>query len=141
MPNGFTGSRDNWNEAQAALEVVDALIPECFHDRKIVIIENAHEWPSREIEWMEKGLKRKIQVYPSTEDSRAYNVWLCASTKAEGVLLWKREFLRENASWETLLKEIREVLMQAVGIVESWMFEDLTCAPVPRTGSHDTKIS
>src|SRR5713101_642494 len=120
MPNGFADSQESWNDAQAALSVVDTVIPECFRNRKFTIVKNYHEWPSRAIEWMDKGLKRKVQVYLSTESERSYNVWLCVSTRTGGQLLWKREFLRENTPWATLSREIREVLVEAAGIVGSW---------------------
>jgi hypothetical protein len=94
MPNGFTGSQEEWERLEAPLRAVDGLLETYAARHGLSLRKNYHNWPERSL-LREAGVRRLIQIYLG-EEKKSWNLWICASRTVEGRRYWKRALLLEQ---------------------------------------------
>jgi hypothetical protein len=62
MPNGFYGSKEEWERMVAPLRELDAGIDAFAAPRGLEVVQNYHGMPNRMIAWTEAGIRRVIQI-------------------------------------------------------------------------------
>ena len=125
MPNGFHGSKEQWERLEAPLPTIDNNLRSFAHSKNLDIDKNYHNWPSRSLEWENKGIKRKIQIYLENQNQKTYNLWLCAYRDKDNTRYWKNEFLKKNVLFSEISGNIEELLKKSFSTVESWTEKDL----------------
>ena len=127
MPNGFHGSRAQWERLEAPLRALDGEL-ETFSQRYgIALSRNQRNWPDRSLVWG-APVRRLIQIYLADVERVTYDVWLCASEDRGNKRYWKRRFLRERAQASDISAEITELLERGRALLESWDGEALEFA-------------
>lgn len=62
MPNGFYGSKEEWERMVAPLRELDAGIDAFAAERGLEVVQNYHNMPNRMLMWTKGGIRRVIQI-------------------------------------------------------------------------------
>jgi hypothetical protein len=127
MPNGFSGTDDEWERMEAPLKAVEDVLAEFATAHGMQMTKNYHGWPERSLTWG-TGIRKLIQLYAAESDKPTFNIWPCASQDRGLSRFWKREFLIEKKPFETFAVRLPELLEEARIKVNSWTEEQLEFA-------------
>lgn len=72
MPNGFHGTKEEWDRMEAPLLEVDDVIGEFAQSKGLSLDSNYHNMPNRRLMWNKGGITRVIQVSVKDEDMTIY---------------------------------------------------------------------
>ena len=72
MPNGFHGTKEEWDRIEAPLLGVDELISEFARSQGLNLDSNYHNMPNRRVMWNKGGIIRVIQISVKDEDMTTY---------------------------------------------------------------------
>ena len=72
MPNGFHGTKEEWDRLQAPLREVDEVIGEFARVHDLDVDANYHNMPSRRLIWHTREITHVIQVSLNDEDMTMY---------------------------------------------------------------------
>lgn len=125
MPNGFHGSEKKWEALESPLPEIDAALELFSQSKNLNINKNYHNWPNRSLSWESQGINRKIEIYLETGNPKTYNICLYSWQDKDGNRYWKKEFLKEKATFSEILNNLQNLLKESYTIVESWSENDL----------------
>jgi hypothetical protein len=124
MPNGFHGSREDWDRLEAPLRRVDAELDAFAGRHGMALTKNHHSWPERSLTWVD-GVERKIQVLLQDAAALTYNVWVVAwEDRADG-RYWKRKAIANGLPEPELHAKLAELLEAGRAALAEWAVEDL----------------
>jgi hypothetical protein len=127
MPNGFSGTDEEWKRMEAPLLMVEDVLAEFARTHGMQITKNYHEWPERSLTWG-NDIRRLIQLYVAESDRPTFNLWLCASQDRGSSRFWKRDFLVEKKPLETFAAQLPVLLEKARNTLNSWTEQQLEFA-------------
>ena len=127
MPNGFSGTNEEWERMEAPLLAVENVLADFAATNGMQITKNYHEWPERSLTWGTR-IRRLIQLYAAESDQPTFNLWLCASQDRGLSRFWKREFLVEKKPLEAFAPGLLQLLEEARSKLDSWTEEELEFA-------------
>lgn len=119
MPNGFHGSKAQWERIESPLRVLDEGLESFSKQYGIRVTRNTRNWPDRSLIWGEP-IRRLIQIYLADEEHLTYHFWLCASEDRGDKRYWKHQFLKEEASASEISGELGNLLERGRTLLESW---------------------
>ena len=124
MPNGFHGSREDWQSLIAPLEVLDPMLKIFAASHSVKIERNERNWPDRTIRW-DSPISRLIQIYLDGDNEGKWCLWICASEDREDGRFWKRRTLKKSVPIAELESGLDDLLSEAWDEVSSWSADDL----------------
>ena len=83
VPNGFYGSQNEWEELEAPLKKLDALLEAYALAEGMTLSKNHRNWPERSLRWG-KDVVRLMQLYLDDEKTKTYSFWICAHQDSGG---------------------------------------------------------
>ena len=125
MPNGFVGSKEEWERLIAPLRHIDEPVAAFARRHGLAVTRNDHGHPERSLRWEEDGLEKLVQIYLDDGARGLYTVWACASTPGGGPRRWKRRFLRRRVPWDEIRDHIDELLAEGYRDASAWGAGDL----------------
>jgi len=128
VPNGFTGSQEDWVCLEAPLQGIDEALSAFARSAGLTVTSNYHNWPSRSLQWSSHGLSRLIQIYLTKPETGTYDLWICASEDREHGRFWKQKHLRSAARLEDIKADLADLLREAYETVEAWKSNELEFA-------------
>ena len=87
MPNGFHGTKEEWDRLEAPLREVDEVIREFARVQDLDVDANYHNMPNRRLMWNKGGITCVIQVSVNDEDMTiyvAYYAWQDRNNMRQG---------------------------------------------------------
>jgi hypothetical protein len=127
MPNGFHGSKAQWERIESPLRALDGELDAFSARYGIPLSRNQRNWPDRSLTWGEP-VRRLIQIYLADEEQLTYNVWLCASEDRGNKRYWKRQFLKEKVPASEIADCLKELLERGRALLETWDSDTLEFA-------------
>lgn len=125
MPNGFHGSREDWERMEAPLLEIDELLAQFASGRNMQVVKNYHNWPQRQIDWTSNGIDRSLYILLANESKMTFHVAVVASKDQNGERYLKDHWLRKEASWDEVRDNLAQLLQDGVTLLESWSGKDL----------------
>jgi hypothetical protein len=127
VPNGFYGSQNEWEELEAPLKKLDALLEAYALAEGMTLSKNHRNWPERSLRWGE-DVVRLMQLYLDDEKTKTYSFWICAHQDRGGERLWKHAFLKQGVPSSEIDASLSRLLEEGRVILASWSLEDLDFA-------------
>jgi hypothetical protein len=135
MPNGFHGSKAEWERIEAPLQKLDPHLGAFSQRYGIALARNDRDWPDRSLKWGDR-IRKVIAIYLEPDADLKYSVCFSALEDRRNKRYWKREFPRRAVPIENIEAEMPGMLEQGRILVESWTSEQLEFAtrlsPFPR---------
>lgn len=125
MPNGFHGSREDWERITAPLREIDAMWDAFAERHGCAVTRDGRSWPERSLRWQSGGVERRIQVYLADERELTFSFGLQAWSDRDGKRYVRNERLYEGEPWLRLRDAIEARLEEAYQQAASWSFGDL----------------
>jgi hypothetical protein len=125
MPNGFHGSREEWDRMEAPLLALDESLSEFASGRNLQVIKNYHNWPQREIRWTSSGIRRTISILLASESKMTLHVAVVAAKDKDDDRYLKDYWLKKEASWDEVRNNLQQLLEDGFTLLESWSEKDL----------------
>lgn len=127
MPNGFHGSKAEWERVEAPLRALDRDL-EVFSKRHgIPLSRNGRNWPDRSLVWG-SPVRRLIQIFLADEKDMTYNVWICASEDRDNKRYWRQQLLKSGVAVTEIAAELADLLERGRTLLESWDSDSLEFA-------------
>ena len=127
MPNGFHGSKTQWETLELPLRALDGVLGDFAGRYGMTLSSNSRNWPDRSLVWGD-SIRRLIQIYLVDEERVTYSVWLCASEDRGSSRYWRRELLRDSVPIGEIAVDLPELLERGRLLLESWTSETLEFA-------------
>jgi len=127
MPNGFYGSKADWERVEAPLHALDNDLEVFSKRHSIPLSRNGRNWPDRSLVWG-SPVRRLIQIFLADEKDLTYNVWICASEDRDNKRYWKQELLRSAVAVTEIEAELADLLERGRALLESWDSDSLEFA-------------
>jgi hypothetical protein len=124
MPNGFHGSREDWERMESPLLEIDESLKDFAQAHTMELSLNYHAWPSRRLTWG-VDIHRLIEISLEDEREMTFNFWICAWKDGRRKRYWKNAYLREGAPFPEIKEELRQLLQEGIETLESWHKKDL----------------
>jgi hypothetical protein len=124
MPNGFQGSLEEWQQMEAPFLEIDDLLEEFAAAHNLKLTKNYHNWPRRELAWINEGIHRTISILEG-DKPETYNMSISAFQDSEDQRYHAYRWLKERVSWPEIVDNLRNSLEGAFVTLESWTSEDL----------------
>ena len=124
MPNGFHGSREEWERMESPLLEIDESLKDFAQAHTMELSLNYHAWPSRRLTWV-KDIHRLIEISLEDEREMTFSFWICAWRDSHRKRYWKKAYLREGAPLPEIKKELKQLLDEGIETLESWHKKDL----------------
>jgi len=124
MPNGYHGSREEWDRLEAPLCRVDAELRAFAERNGLTLTKNDHGWPERSLTWVD-GVERKLQVLLADESARTYNVWAVAWEDRPDGRFWKRAAIANGLTEAELCERLGALLAAGHAALAAWKLADL----------------
>jgi len=128
MPNGFYGSKHDWDRMEAPFLRIDAALDSFSTLHHLTRRANYHNWPERSLIWSSDGIERFIQIYLEDEKILTANFWICASEDRGSERFWKRQFLRKAVPIDEIERDLTQLLSYAKETLDTWSGTDLEFA-------------
>jgi len=127
MPNGFHGTKADWERVEAPLRALDNKLESFSKRHGIALSRNGRNWPDRSLVWG-SPVRRLIQIFLADEEGLTYNVWICASEDRDNKRYWKQELLRSAVAVTEIEAELTDLLERGRALLESWDSDSLEFA-------------
>ena len=124
MPNGFDGSREDWERMEAPFLKIDDLLSQFAADQNMQLNKNYHSWPRRDLHWTTAGIDRRIQLFAADRPG-TYHVAVIAWKDDRGGRSVNDHWLEQWATWPAIEARLLPLLEEARTILESWSEKDL----------------
>jgi len=125
MPNGFHGSKNEWERMEAPLLRIDHVLESFASSHELQLRRNYHNWPERSLMWNSSGVKKLIQIFLHDEQKLTFTVWICASEDRGAGRFWKQTKLRDAIALEEISAELGGLLCECKAILDGWKEADL----------------
>jgi hypothetical protein len=127
MPNGFTGSKEEWERIEAPLHEIDEILKNFASKHDLTFSKNYHNWPERSLEsrFFEDGIRRLIQIFLHDHKKMTYHFWLCADIDQIDGRYWKMVFFKENVFFDEIKSNLERSLIENYNLLLSWKIDDL----------------
>ena len=124
MPNGFQGSKAQWETLEMPLRTLDGELRAFAERYRLALSSNSRAWPDRSIVWG-GSIRRLIQIYVADDERVTYSLWLCASEDRGDKRFWRRAFLKQAVPIGEIAGDLPALLEQGREVLESWTSETL----------------
>jgi len=124
MPNGFHGSKADWERVETPLRALDDELDAFSRRHGIPLSRNARGWPDRSLAWG-SPVRRLIQIFLADEKDLTYNLWICAAEDRGNERYWKQELLKSAAAATDIQADLTDLLERGRVLLESWDSESL----------------
>jgi hypothetical protein len=128
MPNGFHGSKAEWERLVAPLRDVDARLRAFATAHGARVVENARAWPSRSIDWRGGPVERSVSIALEDEKRGTWGMGAVAWLDRDGKRYWRRASIVRGAAWPDIRDRLEDLLAQGFALAESWREDDLEYA-------------
>ncbi len=125
MPNGFHGSKGEWERMENPLLSLDPTLERFASTHDMELRRNYHNDPERSLIWIELGVRRLIQIFLDDDQELTFTIWICASEDRGSQRYWKQQKLRQAIRAKDLSGELETFLIQGKEILDSWKSEEL----------------
>ena len=129
MPDGFHGSREEWERMEAPLREIDGSLKDFARSNKMELSLNYHAWPNRRLKWV-TDIHRLIEISLEDEREMTFSFWICAWRDGRRRRYWKNTYLIEGAPLSEIKEELQRLLQEGMQTLESWHGKDLKNAGV-----------
>ena len=136
MPNGFHGSKQEWDLMEAPLLKIDALWAFFATQHGRTSSKNYHNWPERSLVWSSSGIRKLIQIYLEDEKCLMFNFWISAAEDRGPERSWKQQFLRKAAPIHEIERDLPQLLSSAKEKLDTWSSSDLEFATTLKRGQN-----
>jgi hypothetical protein len=75
MPNGFYGSKEEWEQMVAPLRELDADIRSFAAAHRLAVMDNYHNLPNRMLRWNRGGIEHVIQISLHSGDKILFSIF------------------------------------------------------------------
>jgi len=116
---GWYGTREEWDEIEAPLLEIDAILEEFADEYGLVVRKNVKSWPERSIVWG-SGIRCIIQIFRVEGQEANFNFWLCASEDRGRARYWKTDMLVEKAPVSSFRGELPALLREGRRKLLDW---------------------
>ena len=127
MPNGFAGSKEDWERLEALLRPLDRSLQDFARQHGLRIGYNEHSWPSRSLHWRGE-FERVIQISLETPRDLLWNVWVYAWQDRYRKRYWKKAALLRAVPMAEIEPALFQVLRQGMLLADTWSSQDLEFA-------------
>lgn len=125
MPNGFSGSSDEWDRISQPLLLIDSKLERFARAKRLDLRRNTRNWPNREFRWRD-NLDRLIQVFLESEEHLTWTMWIYASDERSGRRYSRSKTLAKAMKVQQLDNQLDELLDSGWNEVTSWDSGDLS---------------
>lgn len=125
MPNGFHGTRTEWDRLEAQFRDWDWMLNDFAREHGLTLSKNEHGWPGRSLEAFESPLRRKIEVVVNADPVGTFDVWAYAWSDAGGQRRTKILPVRKSATAAEIGGSLPEVLNDAWQAARAFSERDL----------------
>ena len=127
MPNGYHGSKGEWDRLEAPLVELDPVIKSFAESHKMELSSNYHNWPERSLTAIDE-LHRKIQIFMKNEEPPTFVIGAYAWRDIDANRYLKSEFVTEAVPLSALRLHLLSWLEQSYKTVMAWKPEELEFA-------------
>ena len=125
MPNGFNGTKEEWDRIEAPLKELDELISAFAREKGIEVDYNYHNRPNRRLIWDSQGMTRAIQVTLQDEDKLTLAVAFFAWRDVNGERYGKWVRVINDLTLPELKNRIESLLAEGYQTLTSFPAEEL----------------
>ncbi|GBE39312.1 MAG TPA: hypothetical protein ENG95_00505 [Nitrospirae bacterium] len=127
MPDGFHGSKEEWEKLEAPLVEIDELLQNFARENNMKLVKNYHNWPCRHLRWI-KDIPKLIEIALEDKELMTFRVWICTFHDIEQKRFWKHSTLKSNVSFPEIRDNLAEILADSKKMLESWSAKGLKFA-------------
>ena len=124
MPNGNNFTHEEWIRFEGPLKELDLVIQKFSKDNKMELINNYHNWPSRDLKWKNQ-LSKTITISLDNKDKTKYNFIISANHHVKRKRFSKNVFLKKGVAINEIQDNLVSLLNKAKDILGSWKIENL----------------
>lgn len=125
MPNGFDGTREDWDRLEAQFLEWDATLDDFAREHGLTLSRNDHGWPARSLEAVDASLRRKVELVASDQPRGTFDVWAYAWKDVGGRRLSKVSAIRRHLPAAEMAGHLPEILHEAWETSRGWSDRDL----------------
>ena len=131
MSNGLNISKESdlWQELESPLSGIDAQIAEFARAHGMGLTRNHHNWPSRLLQWSNKGIQTTMMISHRDSARPTYDFSISASQSRREGWFSRMESLKEEIPGSELELDFGELMTKAFETAEVWSEQDLTLNP------------
>jgi hypothetical protein len=127
MPNGFQGSKQEWQRVEAPLHPLTPALEDFARRHGMRIAYSEHNWPSRSLHWGD-DFERVIQISLENPQTLTWDVWVYAWQDRDRRRYWKKAALRRAVRMAEIASSLAQMLREGKGLADEWRPEDLEFA-------------
>jgi hypothetical protein len=128
VPNGFHGSKEEWERLEAPLLVIDDCLLQFAQSHGMELRRNYHNWPERSLKWHVGPLEKLIQIAlvdtDGDQDLRV-SLGICAVRDSNDKRFWKNRILAGPAPIKEIEQHLDSLLVRAKEMLDAWTEKDL----------------
>ncbi len=124
MPNGNNFAHEEWIKFEGPIKNLDPIIKKFAKEHNMDLINNYHNWPSRDLEW-KNDFKKTITISLDYKDYTKYNLIISANFHSKHKRFSKNVFLKKRVTINDIQDNLISLLNKAKDILCSWKIEDL----------------
>jgi hypothetical protein len=125
MPNGFHGTKEEWDKMEKDLLDSDNDLILFAKEKGMEISKNYHNWPSRALRWEKNDINKDIGISLVDSKSQTYNMGVGVFKDIDFKRYWKNKILKEKVSWQEIKNNLISLLEEGYKLAESWEEKDL----------------
>ena len=124
MPNGLT-STETWQRAEGLLQEIDNQLSEFAQEKRMEIVRNYHNWPSRFLQTVEHGLYKSIQIVLADEHELTFLCSVIAWQDRDGRRFIAHKNLVTGVDWPEIRDNLTMLLQESLSVLDSRSESDL----------------
>jgi len=127
MPNGFHGSKQEWERLEAPLRQFDPELQAFADQHAMRITRNEHNWPSRSLHWGHH-IERAVQISLEHPGQLTWSIWVYAWQDRGRERYWKKVLLGQAIPLAEIAPRLAGILQQGRHLADAWSADDLEFA-------------
>ncbi len=120
MPNGFHGSREEWEQLEAPLLELDDRIWAFAEPRGLHCVRNYHNWPNRSVSWKRGDMERKVEISLVQGAPKTYDICVLAWRDVQRTRYAKKADVKRRVSFAELSARLERFLDEGIALANSW---------------------
>jgi hypothetical protein len=125
MPNGYHGTKEEWDRMEAPLLEIDEPLARFAAARNLEVISNYHNWPRRELDWTSDGIHRTLSIMLGDDNAMTFHLAVLASKDQNEDRYLQTHWLKKGVSWAEIRDNLEQLLEEGVALLDSWSESDL----------------